>query len=207
MAMQLQVVGVGFGRTGTTSLKAALERLLGGRCHHMFEVHARPELIGLWTAAAEGRPDWDAVFDGDVACVDWPAAAFWRELVAANPDAVVLLSRRQSAADWWRSASRTIFVGLRAEGAPPEIAEWMRVVRGLLARHGVDPDDEAASIAAYEQHLADVRAEVPAERLVEWTTGDGWEPLCHALDVPVPDEPFPHSNTEAEFRTMLGIDD
>lgn len=206
MTVRLQVVGVGLGRTGTNSLKLALEQLLGGRCHHMHEVFARPEAIGLWTAAAEGRPDWDAVFDGDVATVDWPGAAFWRELVAANPDALVLLSRRASADDWWRSASRTIFVHLQAEGAPAEVADWMGVVRGLLGRHGIDPADEAASKAAYERHLEAVRAEVPPSRLLEWTPGDGWEPLCTALGVAVPDEPFPHVNTEAEFRANLGLE-
>lgn len=205
MSMDLAVVGVGFGRTGTNSLKLALERLLGGRCHHMYEVHARPELIGLWTAAADGRPDWDAIFEGDVACVDWPATAFWRELVAANPDALVLLSKRASAAEWWTSADRTIFVSLRAE-PPPERAAFIAVILRLLASHGIDLDDEAVSEAAYDRHLEMVRTDVPPERLLEWTAGDGWEPLCSALGVPVPDEPFPHTNTESEFRAALGLE-
>ncbi len=205
--MGLRVVGVGFGRTGTNSLKVALEQLLGGRCHHMHEVFERPELTGLWMEAAAGRPDWDAIFDGDVATVDWPAAAFWRELVEEYPDALVLLSMRESPEAWWRSARLTIFESLSIEGAPPEIQAWMDTVRGLIESHGVDPDDEAASVAAYVRHIADVRAAVPADRLVEWTTGDGWEPLCRALGLPVPDEPFPHVNTTAEFRDRIGLGD
>lgn len=204
--MGLQVVGVGFGRTGTNSLKLALERLLGGRCHHMHEVFERPELVGLWTDAAAGRPDWDAIFDGDVATVDWPAAAFWRELVARYPDAPVLLSKRETPQAWWTSARRTIFESLEANDAAPEAAAWMTTVRGLLESQGVDPSDQARSEAAYERHIAEVRAQVPAGRLVDWTTGDGWGPLCTGLGVPVPDEPFPHVNTAAEFRANLGLD-
>jgi hypothetical protein len=188
--MELQVVGVGFGRTGTNSLKVALEQLLGGRCHHMHEVFERPELVPLWMEAAAGRPDWDAIFDGDVATVDWPAAAF---------------SMRESPSAWWHSARLTIFESLSIDGAPPEIQAWMDTVRGLIDSHGVDPGDEAGSEAAYARHIADVRATVPAHRLVEWTTGDGWEPLCHALGVPVPTEPFPHVNTTAEFRDRIGL--
>jgi hypothetical protein len=204
--MALQVVGVGFGRTGTNSLKLALEHLLGGRCHHMHEVVERPEVIPLWMQAAARNPDWDAIFAGDVATVDWPGAAFWRELVEANPDAMVLLSMRESPEAWWRSANGTIFEVRRTEGMPPEAAAWMDTVEQLIRSHGVDLDDEATAIAAYERHIADVRATVAADRLVEWTTGDGWGPLCEGLGVPVPDEPFPHVNTSAEFRSRLGLE-
>jgi hypothetical protein len=204
--MGLKVVGVGFGRTGTNSLKLALEQLLGGRCHHMHEVLERPELVGLWTEAAAGRPDWDAVFEGDVATVDWPGAAFWRQLVVEYPDALVLLSMRESPDAWWHSVSRTILASLGLQGAPPEVQAWLDTVEGLIRSHGVDPDDEAGSKAAYVRHIADVRAAVPRARLVEWTTGDGWGPLCVALGVPVPTEPFPHVNTTAEFRERARLD-
>lgn len=204
--MALDVVGVGFGRTGTNSLKLALEQLLGGRCHHMHEVFERPEVIPLWMDAAAGRPNWDELFAGDVATVDWPGAAFWRELVAANPDAVVLLSMRESPEAWWTSAHRTIFMTLDSPNLPPEAKAWLTTVGDLIARHGIDPDDAEISMAAYERHIAEVRAEVPADRLVEWTTGDGWGPLCDALGVPVPDAAFPHVNTAEEFRNRLGLD-
>jgi hypothetical protein len=205
--MTLQVVGVGLGRTGTNSLKLALEQLLGAPSHHMIEVFAHPEQVGLWTAAAAGDPDWAAIYDGYAATVDWPGAAFWRELVVEYPDALVLLSRRESADAWWQSATRTIFTMWNGEvGVPPEMADWFAMVGLLLARQGVDPTDEAASKAAYERHLAAVRAEVPADRLLEWQPGDGWEPLCAALDVPVPAEPFPRVNTTEEFRARIGVE-
>lgn len=202
--MTLRVVGVGLGRTGTNSLKLALEQLLGAPCHHMIEVFAHPAQIPLWTAAAEGNPDWPATFEGYAATVDWPGAAFWRQLVAEYPDAVVLLSKRESADAWWISANRTIFEAFNGEAMPPPpMTAWFETLRGLFAEAGIDPTDETSSKAGYEQHLEAVRAEVPAERLVEWTTGDGWAPLCAALGVAVPDEPFPHVNTTEEFRARF----
>jgi hypothetical protein len=204
--MALQVVGVGLGRTGTNSLKLALEQLLGGRCHHMHEVLARPELIPLWTEAQAGRPDWPAIFDGDVATVDWPAASFWREITDEYPDALVLLSKRADAEEWWTSASRTIFA-VEVPDAPPDFQAWLATVNEIIGRVGIDSSDRDAAMAAYDRHLEEVRAAIPPERLVEWTTGDGWAPLCAALGVPVPTEPFPHTNTTAEFRAVLGLPD
>ena len=202
--MTLRLVGVGIGRTGTNSLKVALERLLDAPCHHMIEVFAQPSQIPLWTAAAAGEPDWPATFDGYAATVDWPGAAFWRELVAEYPDAIVLLSKRESADAWWKSANRTIFEGFNGVTPPPApMAAWFETMRGLLARDGIDPTNETSAKLGYERHLQAVRDEVPAERLVEWTAGDGWAPLCTALGVGVPDEPFPHVNTTDEFRARF----
>src|ERR1700681_1618818 len=108
-AMTLQVVGAGLGRTGTHSLKVALEQLLGGPCYHMMEVFGRPDDIPVWHAAVNGdMPDWSEFLSEYRAAVDWPAAAFWREISAANPDAVVLLSSRDTDG-WWTSADNTIF--------------------------------------------------------------------------------------------------
>src|SRR5579875_3434001 len=108
--MALRVVGAGVGRTGTESLKLALEELLGGRCYHMTELLQRPEAFRYWASAGRGdMPDWAEVFDGYRACVDWPAAAFWPEISAAFPDALVLLSTRATAEEWYRSARATIF--------------------------------------------------------------------------------------------------
>ena len=196
--MSLRVVGAGLGRTGTTSLKAALERLLGGRCYHMTEVFQHPEHVPLWTAAGRGEPLDPTVFDGYVATVDWPGATFWRELADANPDAIVLLSARRTPEQWWRSASRTIFEAMRRHGGefPNEVVQ--RVVPVW--------DDAEAAMAAYEAHNRAVREAVPAGRLVEWTPEDGWEPLCAGLGVAVPGEPFPVTNTTDEFRSLFGFD-
>jgi hypothetical protein len=203
--MALQVVGAGVGRTGTHSLKLALEQLLGGTCHHMVEMFERPDQIDSFTAAIDGEPtDWTAVMADFTAMVDFPGSLFWREMAEAFPDAPVLLSTRDPEG-WYRSASNTIF--LTFDRTPPELRPWMEAVRrGLRDRFSDDFGNEDAMIAAYETHNAAVRAEVPAERLIDWTPADGWGPICAGLGRSVPDEPFPLTNTTKEFREMLGID-
>ena len=201
--MTLQVVGAGAGRTGTHSLKVALEQLLGGTCHHMVECFGRPEQIAGFTAAAGGAPvDWTALMADFTAMVDFPGSLFWREIAAANPDAPILLSTRD-ADGWYTSASNTIFVSM--DSAPPEMQPWMQTVKRMLHdRFSDDFENKEAMIAAYEAHNAAVRAEVPPQRLIDWTAGDGWGPICAALNVPVPDEPFPVTNPTKEFREMIG---
>lgn len=206
--MSLRVVGAGLGRTGTNSLKLALEQLLDGPCYHMLEVFTHWDCVATWREAIDGKPvDWDVLFDGYVASVDWPAAAFWRELSDGNPDALVLLSTRSSADAWWKSASETIFDINRIVPDDPAFADFIEFPQQLLAKR-FTPNwrDEREAKAAYEAHNASVRASVRTERLVEWQPGDGWGPLCAALDVPVPGEPFPHVNTTDEFRARVGLD-
>jgi hypothetical protein len=202
--MSLEVVGAGVGRTGTHSLKLALEQLLGGPCHHMSEMFDEPAQIAGWTDAIEGRPvDWSQLLERFRAIVDWPGASFWREVLAANPDALVMLSVRDAEA-WYRSASNTIFLAF--DRLPPEVAPWMNTVRKMLHdRFSDDLANPAAMIEAYERHNDAVRREVPAAQLLEWTPSDGWEPICDRLGVPVPSEPFPVTNTTDEFRAMLGL--
>jgi hypothetical protein len=137
------------------------------------------------------------------AIVDWPGGSFWPELSAANPDALVLLSVRDPES-WYRSASNTIF--LTFDNMPPEIAPWMDTVRKLLHDRFSDRfDDPTAMMDAFTRHNDTVRAQVPADRLLEWTPGDGWEPICERLGLPVPTEAFPITNTTDEFREMVGI--
>ena len=206
--MALQIVGAGLGRTGTTSLKVALERLLGAPCYHMMETFGHPEHRLVWKEAFEGRPpDWPSFLDGYAASVDWPGAGVWEDLREAFPDALVLLSVRDVDA-WWRSASQTIFIAM-SQGTPmpgSERTESDGMAEAMMARFTPDFLDETAAKAAYLAHNDHVRATVPAGRLVEWQTGDGWQPLCDALGMAVPDEPFPHANTTDQFRTMLGLD-
>ena len=202
--MEVAVVGAGVGRTGTHSLKIALEQLLGAPCHHMLEILGDPSQIPAWIDAIEGRPaDWSAMLARYRAIVDWPGGSFWPELSAAYPDALVLLSVRDPEA-WYRSATNTIF--LTFDNMPPEVAPWMDAVRKLLRDRFSDRfDDPTAMMDAFVRHNERVRANVPADRLLEWTAGDGWEPICERLGLPVPAEPFPLTNTTAEFREMVGI--
>ncbi len=199
--MTIQIVGAGVGRTGTHSLKVALEQLLGGTCHHMMEVFGRQDQIDAFTAAIDGvDADWPTVLADFTAIVDFPGSLFWRELADAFPDAPVLLSSRP-AEEWYRSAINTIFVVI------DESNPWMAAVhRGLAARFCADFSDKAEMIAAYESHNAAVRAAIPKERLIDWQPSDGWVPICEALSVPIPDAPFPLTNTTHDFRAMIGAD-
>lgn len=215
--MVLRVVGAGLPRTGTMSLKQALERLLGGPCYHMIELFEHPENANVWGELLRGEGADLGFLDGYVAAVDWPASALWRELSAAHPDAVVLLSVRDSGEQWWRSVSQTILPRMRqaqaatTEGSPqqgplaeaePELrAAVGRMFQSLVALDGFADaiDDKASAAAWYDRYVDKVRDGVPSGRLLEWKASDGWGPLCDALGVPVPDEPFPRLNSTEEF--------
>jgi len=205
--MELRVVGAGLARTGTASLKLALERLLGGPCYHMIDVWAQPDHIAIWHGAVGGQmPDWNSFLAGYRAAVDLPASAFWRELAAASPQALILLSVRDSPAQWWDSMSHTIVASVGAGPMPgTPYAEFAAMAADLwVTRFGLADrscmSDRAAMIAAYQRHNDTVRAEAPPGRLLEWRPADGWAPLAAALGVPVPGEPFPRVNTRSQFR-------
>jgi hypothetical protein len=167
----------------------------------MLEVLAHPESVTYWASAGRGEmPDWDQVFDGYVAAVDWPVAAYWPELSAAFPDAPVLLSTRASSDEWYRSASQTIFAIDRSK--MPGAAE-ASFIQGMFGRFTFDLGNPQAAIEAYEAHNRNVRELVDPERLIDWQPGDGWAPVCRALGLPVPPEPFPHVNTTQMFRQRM----
>jgi hypothetical protein len=199
--MKLRVIGAGLPRTGTQSLRIALEHLLGGRCCHMSAIPGHPFDLGTrWNQALAGdSPDWGQLMDGYIAVVDWPASMFWRELSDVNPDALVLLSLRDNAETWWHSVNETILPYARMALAP----DWNQG-RGLLAllerftgsQHW---DDAETLMAAYERHNAEVRKTVPPRRLLEWHAAMGWDPICRELGVPVPDFPFPWVNRRSEW--------
>jgi hypothetical protein len=202
--MSLKVVGAGVGRTGTASLKLALEQLLEGRCHHMLDILNDHSQVPGWTDAIEGRDvDWQKLLSGYTAQVDWPGASFWCELSAANPDALVVLSSRDPEA-WYRSASDTIFNVFN--NPPPGLEQWFTSVHRMFGeRFSDDLGNPTAMMDAFEGHNAEVRAGVAGDRLLEWTASDGWEPLCERLGVPVPHEPFPVTNTTNETRAIIGL--
>ncbi|GII77179.1 sulfotransferase family protein [Sphaerisporangium rufum] len=220
----LTVIGAGFPRTGTTSLKAALERLGFGPCYHMFEVMRNPGHVDRWLAVlSDDPPGWDQVLAGYRSAVDWPASFFWSDLAAAYPDAKIILSTRDPHR-WYRSF-RTLITRPRPpieEGAEvhPALAAMARM-RPVLQRMGqvtfggdswefgaTVPEEEQA-VEVFRRHNAAVQAAVPADRLLTFDVAEGWDPLCRFLGVEVPaGEPFPHLNdTETMgrmFEEMIG---
>ncbi|WP_435109711.1 sulfotransferase family protein [Nocardiopsis synnemataformans] len=209
----MDVIGAGFPRTGTTSVKAALERLGFGPCHHMFEVMSSAELAEHWAGIADtpaGEVDWARLLEGWRSGVDWPLSFFWRELADAFPDAKVLLTVRDPHR-WYESMRATIFEIVReaagkpsGPGVPLQVGTILPLLERMwLAHFGVRHDeipDEATAVAAFERHTARVCAEVPADRLLVYRAGEGWERLCAFLGVDVPDEPFPRLNDTEEMR-------
>lgn len=197
--MALKVIGTGFGRTGTDSMREALGILGFGPCHHMLEIIAHETQRDRWRAlAAGGTPDWEHLFEGYVSCVDWPSAFYWREIVAAYPEARVILTWRDPES-WWRSFSGTILKHLTGEGDADTLG------RMLIARQvfGGRPDDREHAIATYRANVEAVMAEVPPGRLLVHRLGDGWGSLCAHLGVPVPDVPYPHANTTEVFNARI----
>jgi Sulfotransferase domain len=206
--MALEVVGTGFGRTGTLSLKLALEQLGFGPCYHMIEVAQNPGHSALWSAAWDRAPtDWDALFAGYRATVDWPSTAFWRQIADHFPNARVIHTERPSAA-WYKSASSTIVRVMRSGAATSATAamyEQLEMARKLILRGVFDDrfDSEEHAIAIYEAHNARVRREIAPERLLVYQPGEGWGPLCKFLGVPVPETPYPKVNTTDDFLARL----
>jgi hypothetical protein len=200
----LAVIGSGFGRTGTASLKRALETLGFGPCHHMEEVMAHPEQVAHWQAYVAGEPvQWDEVFNGYRSQVDWPGANVWRELAQAYPDAKVIHSVRPEEA-WWKSFSATIgkfFTIYKGMPMPPHVAAMLDAMHVAIVQRtlGGEPTDRERVLAAYRRRTEEVRAALPPDRLLVFDVAEGWAPLCAFLDVPVPDEPFPRVNSAEEF--------
>jgi hypothetical protein len=198
----LTVIGAGLGRTGTNSLRLALDELGLGPCHHMYEVHRNQDRqVPLWRQAALGHPDWTATFRDYRSACDWPCASFYAELADAFPKARFVLSTR-STESWVRSFTETIAVSIRFfDGMPPARRSYVEMVTQVLAKVGVNPSMRAEELAAaYEAHNRRVRATIPAGRLLVFEVTEGWAPLCDFLGVPAPDTPFPRSNDRADFH-------
>ena len=204
--MSLSIIGPGFGRTGTMSCKNAVEQLGFGPCYHMSEVYERGQM-DLWADAINGAPlASETIFAGYRAAFDWPACSWWKALKAANPNAKIVLTRRDPDA-WYDSISTTIFKALPSVSADPARNAWRVHTRKLIFDQTFHNDlGRDNVISVLRAHEADVIASVPADELLVFDVGDGWEPLCAFLGVAVPETPFPRTNTTAEFRQETGLD-
>jgi hypothetical protein len=212
--MPLKVIGAGYPRTGTYSLKLALEQLGFGPCHHMAEILQHPEQATLWARAFSGDPiDWDEVLAGYNSSTDAPSCFMAVELADRYPDAKVILGIR-SAESWWESAQATIMSDANRERmsrAPSAslIEPMMLAMRKRLGADNegpsLDPQRPAreSAMAAFDRHNERISSTIPAERLLIFEAGQGWGPLCEFLGVPVPDAPYPKTNTRGEFHELV----
>lgn len=198
--MSLKVIGTGFGRTGTDSMRMALNILGFGPTHHMFELSDNLVLYQRWIDLSRGsQPDWDSLFEGYSSCVDWPSAYYWRELIDLYPDAPVLLTWR-SAESWWKSFEGTILQMMKRSKEENPLTHFLaiNVFDGKA-------DDRDHAMDVYNRHVDEVIATVPQDRLLVHNLGDRWEPLCKFLKVSVPEIEYPSRNTTAEIQAKESI--
>jgi len=206
--MALKVIGAGFGRTGTLSLKSALETLGVGPCYHMVEVFSHPEHIPMWhTLAFGGKVDWDELFKGYQSTVDWPGCSYWRELAAYYPDAKVLLSHRDPE-EWYKSMVATIYTAMKQP--IPDSAPAPAKMQGEMVKKAVVEktfqnrfDDKDYALSVFRSHIAEVKAAIPASKLLVFDVREGWGPLCKFLDVPIPSTDFPRLNDTATTQALI----
>lgn len=199
--MKLNVIGTGVGRTGTYSLKLALNELGLGPCYHMEEVIINmPKFLPQWQAAEAGNPNWNAIFEGYNSTVDWPTATYYSEMHATYPDAKFVLTVR-SPESWAASFSETINALIaRKNAAPPHMLEWLEMCENIIAKAGftagMKPEQLTKNFVAHNEA---VKATIPAEKLLVFDVREGWAPLCAFLGLEAPSTPFPRSNSREEF--------
>jgi hypothetical protein len=199
--MALKIIGAGYPRTGTMSLKIALEQLGLGPCHHMKEVIDHPQTAPLWMDAADGRPDWNRIFEGYASCIDAPSCYFWREIWKVYPDAKIIMTERDPE-KWFESVNSTVFSRRWKETTSkmPLAAFFKKLT---FDHYGDRLDDRDFMIGEFTRYKDEVKRLVPKERLLIYRGGDGWEPLCAFLGVPVPDAPYPRTNSREEISAMM----
>ncbi|GBF90443.1 hypothetical protein Rsub_03439 [Raphidocelis subcapitata] len=216
--MPLEVIGAGWGRTGTLSLKTALDTL-GLPTYHMVNVLAKPDDADKWVAAANGEPvDWDEMFEGFKGAVDWPPVFFYKELMAKYPDAKVVLGVRDPA-KWLSSMEDSIWQARQVLRSAPwyvrtimhatgPSSKMMAMVERLVYSaegdfKGTFPSDPDATMQLFIDHVESVKKHVPKGRLLVFDPSQGWAPLCAFLGKPVPEGPYPHVNDKKEWEVRM----
>ena len=215
--MPLKIIGAGWGRTGTESLKLALEQLGFGKCYHAYELIANPHQIVYWEQLQNGeKPDYNTLFEGYQAAVDFPVCYHYRELTEQYPDAKVILTVR-SPSHWYDSAAKTIF--MKPEQAKVRLLWFLSLFSKRLryiyriTKYGQsflfgrvwknETADKTAMMDFFNNWNEEVKQTIPANKLLVYEVKQGWEPLCKFLNVPVPDTPFPKANEHGDFHKRL----
>lgn len=193
--MNLEIIGTGFGRTGTDSMRLALNELGVGPTHHMHVIGKDAHHRQLWLDLVRGgEPDWDHLFAGYPACTDWPSAYYWPQLIEAFPEAKVLLTMRP-VETWWVSFKATILQNILTNTNPDSFGQLLIADQVFEGR----PDDKNHAIAIYNRNVERVMSSVPSKRLLVHNLGDGWKPLCKWLNLPEPATAYPNANTTIDF--------
>ena len=203
--MMLKVIGTGVGRTGTYSLKTALNELGVGPTYHMEEVMKNMSThLPMWVAAGQGKPDFASIYQGYGSAVDWPTSGYYRELFAAYPKAKFIHTTR-SAESWAESFSETIYKLLAGkQHGPKDMLPWLDMAEKVITKTGFPPGlDMEGLTKAFNAHDRAVKAAIPAKQLLVFEVKDGWKPLCAFLGTGVPNMPFPRSNNRQEFWDLV----
>ncbi len=217
--MALKFIGAGFPRTGTTTVKRSLEILGVGRCYHMKELLVNPDQLPLWLQLEEtGTTNWDKLYEGFDATVDFPGYPWYKEHMAQYPDAKVILTIRPFE-KWYESVTKTIRTA-GPQNLPEKLTLMTRMAFNPRLRKVINCikfvrrmlwevqfqgkfEDRAFVEKVFHQHIEEVKAYVPSEKLLVYDVRDGWGPLCEFLEVPEPADPLPHLNKKENFKAML----
>ena len=205
MNQKLQLIGAAFPRTGTMSIKKALEILGFHGCYHMHEVFLHPEHAAVWDAASNGNlPDWQTFLEGYSITLDAPACLFWRDMMQAFPDAKVLLLKRDPET-WYDSMMATTYPVIM--GPAGEMDPALKMIRRVFLEKFMNHrfEDREYATAKYRLYCQEVMADTPNDKLLVYDVSQGWQPLCDFLGLEVPAEPFPVKNTRKLFRERCGL--
>ncbi len=203
--MAISIIGAGVGRTGTYSLRLAINHLGFGPCHHMEEVLKNMDVqVPLWSEALKGNANWGSIYTGFKSAVDWPTAGFFRELIKQYPTAKFILTERNPE-NWADSFGSTIYKLIEGKDkAPEKMHDWLNMANAVITKTGFPLGlDREGLINGFMDHNKAVREIIPEEQLLVFQVKEGWEPLCKFLNVPVPDEPFPRTNNREEFWELV----
>ena len=203
--MELKVIGLGLGRTGTYSLKTALEELELGPCHHMERVAQNMSVqLPLWNEVLNNPTNFEAAYEDMQSAVDWPTAAFYKELYKHYPNAKFILTHR-SKESWAESFGSTIYKLLaERENAPTPVQEWLNMVVKVIEKSGFTMDLDFEELAErYKVHNKAVLDLIPPEQLLVYQVKEGWEPLCKFLNLKTPITEFPRTNNREEFWDIV----
>ena len=217
--MSIKIIGAGLPRTGTTTLKRCLETLVHDKVYHMKELLVNPERLHLWkTLDKTGDTDWDTLYNGYDATVDFPGYPWYKEHMKRYPDAKVILTVRDFEG-WHKSVFNTVWKAgpqtplekikmmgkLLASSRARNVVKCIKFFKKIFFADELKGKfmDKAFAKKFWEDHIAEVKAYVPQEKLLVYDVRDGWGPICKFLGVEEPADPLPHLNKKENFKEML----